>query len=144
MRCIPNFAAAPPQADAVDRASLATPPDVPLLLAMGRRGTPRKLNVPGEDLAKVAYQLVDAEAYRGRRVLVVGGGIGTPERGADYITVAASRILNCPVESLFFETEGAGESHSNTLIENNYFDSFDQHVVHSVWRLSVQVFEVGF
>lgn len=34
--CIPNFAAAPPQADAVDRASLATPPDVPLLLAMGR------------------------------------------------------------------------------------------------------------
>lgn len=34
--CIPNFAAAPPQAEAVDRASLATPPDVPLLLAMGR------------------------------------------------------------------------------------------------------------
>ncbi len=45
-----------------------------VVLALGRRGTPRKLNVPGEDLAKVAYQLVDAEAYRGRRVLVVGGG----------------------------------------------------------------------
>lgn len=45
-----------------------------VILALGRRGTPRRLNVPGEDLAKVAYKLIDAEAYRGRRVLVVGGG----------------------------------------------------------------------
>jgi len=45
-----------------------------IILAMGRRGTPRRLNVPGEDLAKVAYQLIDAEAYQDRRVLVVGGG----------------------------------------------------------------------
>ncbi|MCP4573841.1 MAG: NAD(P)-binding domain-containing protein [bacterium] len=45
-----------------------------VVLALGRRGTPRRLNVPGEDLAKVAYQLMDAEAYAGRRVLVVGGG----------------------------------------------------------------------
>ena len=36
VRYIPNFAAAPTQAPAVDRASLATPPDAPLLLAMGR------------------------------------------------------------------------------------------------------------
>ncbi|HET6971479.1 MAG TPA: glycosyltransferase, partial [Phenylobacterium sp.] len=34
--CIPNFAAAPPDAAPLDRASLATPPDAPLLLAMGR------------------------------------------------------------------------------------------------------------
>jgi thioredoxin reductase len=45
-----------------------------IILAMGRRGTPRRLNVPGEDLAKVAYKLIDAEAYQGRRVLLVGGG----------------------------------------------------------------------
>ncbi len=45
-----------------------------LVLALGRRGTPRKLGVPGETLAKVAYKLVDAESYRGRSVLVVGGG----------------------------------------------------------------------
>jgi glycosyltransferase involved in cell wall biosynthesis len=36
VRCIPNFATAPPKTEAVDRASLATPPDAPLLLAMGR------------------------------------------------------------------------------------------------------------
>jgi thioredoxin reductase/ferredoxin len=45
-----------------------------VLLAMGRRGTPRKLGVPGEDSAKVVYRLVDAEQYRGQAVLVVGGG----------------------------------------------------------------------
>ena len=45
-----------------------------VVLALGRRGSPRKLNVPGEDLSKVSYKLIDAEAYKGRRVLVVGGG----------------------------------------------------------------------
>ncbi len=45
-----------------------------VLLAIGRRGTPRKLGVPGEDLPKVVYRLVDPEQYRNMHVLVVGGG----------------------------------------------------------------------
>ncbi len=45
-----------------------------IVLCIGRRGTPRRLGVPGEDLAKVTYRLIDPEQYRGRRVLVVGGG----------------------------------------------------------------------
>ena len=45
-----------------------------VLLAIGRRGTPRKLEVPGEELPKVVYRLIDPEQYRGRKVLVVGGG----------------------------------------------------------------------
>jgi thioredoxin reductase/NAD-dependent dihydropyrimidine dehydrogenase PreA subunit len=45
-----------------------------VLLALGRRGTPRKLGVPGEELAKVMYRLVDAESYQNQRILVVGGG----------------------------------------------------------------------
>ncbi len=45
-----------------------------VLLAIGRRGTPRKLGVPGEELPKVVYRLIDPEQYRGRHVLVVGGG----------------------------------------------------------------------
>jgi thioredoxin reductase/Pyruvate/2-oxoacid:ferredoxin oxidoreductase delta subunit len=45
-----------------------------VLLAIGRRGTPRKLGVPGEDQEKVVYRLIDPEQYRGRSVLVVGGG----------------------------------------------------------------------
>src|SRR5579862_3777180 len=45
-----------------------------VLLAIGRRGTPRKLGVPGEELPKVVYRLIDPEQYAGQRVLVVGGG----------------------------------------------------------------------
>jgi len=45
-----------------------------VLLAIGRRGTPRKLGVPGEELGKVVYHLDDPAQYRQRSVLVVGGG----------------------------------------------------------------------
>lgn len=45
-----------------------------VLLAMGRRGTPRKLGVAGEELSKVVYRMIDPQQYSGRRVLVVGGG----------------------------------------------------------------------
>ncbi len=45
-----------------------------ILLALGRGGTPRQLGVPGEDLPKVAYRLIDPEQYRNQHVLVVGGG----------------------------------------------------------------------
>ena len=45
-----------------------------VLLAIGRRGTPRKLGVPGEDLPKVVYRLIDPEQYKNMHVVVVGGG----------------------------------------------------------------------
>jgi thioredoxin reductase/NAD-dependent dihydropyrimidine dehydrogenase PreA subunit len=45
-----------------------------VLLSIGRRGTPRSLGVPGEELSKVVYRLIDPEQYRGQKVLVVGGG----------------------------------------------------------------------
>ena len=45
-----------------------------VMLAIGRRGSPRQLGVPGEQLPKVAYRLIDAEQYRNQHVLVVGGG----------------------------------------------------------------------
>jgi len=45
-----------------------------VLLTIGRRGTPRKLGVAGEEQAKVVYRLIDPEQYRGQHVLVVGGG----------------------------------------------------------------------
>jgi len=45
-----------------------------VLLAIGRRGTPRTLDVPGEEQTKVVYRLIEPEQYRDQRVLVVGGG----------------------------------------------------------------------
>jgi len=45
-----------------------------VLLAIGRRGTPRKLNVPGEHLEKVAYRMIEPELIQKKNILVVGGG----------------------------------------------------------------------
>ncbi|WP_167605177.1 NAD(P)-binding domain-containing protein [Maribellus sediminis] len=45
-----------------------------VLLAIGRRGTPRKLNVPGEHLPKVFYRLLEPELIHNKNILVVGGG----------------------------------------------------------------------
>ena len=45
-----------------------------VLLTIGRRGTPRKLGVPGEDLPKVVYRLIDPEQYIDQKVMIVGGG----------------------------------------------------------------------
>lgn len=45
-----------------------------ILLAIGRRGTPRKLGVPGEHSSKVAYKLIEPGQYKNRSLLVVGGG----------------------------------------------------------------------
>jgi len=45
-----------------------------VLLAIGRRGTPRKLNIPGEMKEKVAYRLLEPELISGKDVIVVGGG----------------------------------------------------------------------
>jgi len=44
-------------------------------LAIGRRGTPRKLDVPGEHLSKVAYSLLEPEQFAYKHSLVVGGGV---------------------------------------------------------------------
>lgn len=45
-----------------------------VLLAIGRRGSPRKLGIPGESLEKVAYRLLEPENIKNKRVVVVGGG----------------------------------------------------------------------
>ena len=45
-----------------------------VLLAIGRRGTPRKLGIPGEESTKVAYRLLEPENITGKKVIVVGGG----------------------------------------------------------------------
>lgn len=45
-----------------------------VVLALGRTGTPRKLEVKGEDLPKVMYRLIEADHYINKNILVVGGG----------------------------------------------------------------------
>ena len=66
-----------------------------VVLALGRRGTPRKLGVPGEEAQHVLYELADAAALQGQKVLVVGGGnvavevaLGLAAQPGNYVAMA--------------------------------------------------------
>lgn len=63
-----------------------------VLLAIGRRGTPRKLGVPGEELSKVVYRLIDPEQYRDQKVLIVGGGDSALEAALAIADEAGSQV----------------------------------------------------
>jgi thioredoxin reductase len=64
-----------------------------VLLAIGRRGTPRKLGVPGEELPKVVYRLIDPDQYAGRHVLVVGGGDSALEAAASVAESGGASVV---------------------------------------------------
>jgi thioredoxin reductase (NADPH) len=75
-----------------------------ILLAIGRRGTPRMLGVEGENNKKVVYQLIDPEQYKGMHVLVVGGG--------DSALEAATSIAEQPgtTVTLSYRSEAFGRA----------------------------------
>ncbi len=63
-----------------------------VLLAIGRRGTPRKLGVPGEDLPKVVYRMIDPEQYRNQHVVIVGGGDSALEAAISIAEQAGTTV----------------------------------------------------
>ncbi len=63
-----------------------------VLLAIGRRGTPRELGVPGEEQPKVVYRLTDAEQYRGLDVTIVGGGDSAVEAALAVLEQPGSKV----------------------------------------------------
>lgn len=64
-----------------------------VVLATGRRGSPRKLDVPGEESTKVTYALVDPDQYRRRKVLVVGAGDSALEAAAQLVEEAQAEVV---------------------------------------------------
>lgn len=73
-----------------------------VLLSIGRRGTPRKLGVSGEEQAKVVYSLMDAEQYRGQHVLVVGGGDSAAEAALAIAAEQGTTVtISCRGDEIF-------------------------------------------
>lgn len=65
-----------------------------VVLAMGRRGSSRKLGVAGEEQGKVVYRLLEPERYAGRKVLVVGGGDSALEAALSLAEAGATVTLS--------------------------------------------------
>ncbi len=101
-----------------------------VVLAMGRRGTPRKLNVPGEDLPKVAYQLIDAQSYQRSQILVVGGGDSAVEAAIALARQPGNKVYISYRKSQFFRIKKKNEERIQRLIkEHKVIPIFDSNVV---------------
>ena len=66
-----------------------------VILALGNRGTPMKLRVPGEEMKisrngrtedKVMYKLSNPDDFKNRKMLVVGGGNSAVEAAVELVT----------------------------------------------------------
>jgi thioredoxin reductase len=97
-----------------------------VVLAIGRRGTPRKLEVPGEESNKVVYRLVDPEQYRGQHVLVVGGG--------DSALEAATSLTDAGAASVTLAYRG--EAFSRAKVKNR--ERVDRSAKDGLLRLAMQ------
>ncbi|MEM8711631.1 MAG: NAD(P)-binding domain-containing protein, partial [Planctomycetota bacterium] len=96
-------------------------------LALGRRGAPRKLGIPGEDLPKVAYSLLDARSYAGRRVLVIGGGDSAVEAAVALAEQEGTEVTVSYRRSAFFRVKAANERRMQEAIDSGrvqvYFET---------------------
>jgi thioredoxin reductase/Pyruvate/2-oxoacid:ferredoxin oxidoreductase delta subunit len=108
-----------------------------VVLALGRRGTPRKLNIPGEGLPKVAYKLIDAERYQNQHILVVGGGdsavesaVGLGQQPGNTVTLSYRKNVLSRIKSRNEEQvkKAVKNGWINILYESNPVSIHDDYV----------------
>ncbi|MHC4958062.1 MAG: NAD(P)-binding domain-containing protein [Planctomycetota bacterium] len=88
-------------------------------LALGRRGTPRKLGVPGEDLPHVAHSLLDANSYQGRRILVVGGGDTAVETALGLAEQPGNEVTLSYRKESFFRVRGKNMERLKAAVQSD-------------------------
>ncbi len=91
-------------------------------LALGRRGSPRKLGVPGEELSKVSYSLLDAESYLDRRILVVGGGDSAVEAALGLAEQQGNRVTLSYRKNAFSRLKARNEARLRDALAENLLE----------------------
>lgn len=100
-----------------------------VILALGRRGTPRKLGVPGEAHSKVMYKLLDAAHYRHEHVLVVGGGDSAVEAAVALAQQPGNTVTISYRKPKFFRIKRKNQERIQACIEAGTVTAlFDSHV----------------
>jgi thioredoxin reductase len=114
-----------------------------VLLAIGRRGTPRKLAVPGEELPKVVYRLLDPEQYAGQRVLVVGGGDSALEAAAGIAGIDGARVVLSYRGAAFDRAKPRNRERVAAAERNGHLHTLLQSTVQSIAAASVRIDQAG-
>ena len=110
-----------------------------VVLAMGRRGTPRKLDVPGEDLPKVAYQLVDAQSYSHQNILVVGGGDSAIEAAVGLARQKGNKVTISYRKPRFFRIKKKNEDNLNEMVKQKKIKAMLESNVIEILEKSVRL-----
>ncbi len=101
-----------------------------VMLALGRRGSPRKLGVPGEHLTKVMYRLIEAESYKHKHILVVGGGDSAVEAAIGLATQVGNVVTISYRKEEFVRLKEKNEQKVKQFIESGKLNViFSSHVV---------------
>lgn len=104
-----------------------------VVLAIGRRGVPRKLNVPGENLPKVAYSLREPEVFQEDRILVVGGGDSAIEAALALADQPGNQVRISYRKDRFFRIKPANYERIETALSS--------HKIEVLWDTNVRVIE---
>jgi thioredoxin reductase (NADPH) len=90
-----------------------------VILALGRRGIPRKLGIEGEEKPKVMYNLIDAETYRHEHLLVVGGGDSAIEAAMGLAIQPDATVTLSYRKEKFFRIKKRNQQRIDDLAKKN-------------------------
>jgi putative YpdA family bacillithiol system oxidoreductase len=110
-----------------------------VVLALGRRGTPRKLGVPGEELGKVTYRLMDAQTYSDCDVLVVGGGDSAVEAAVGLALHGTNRVTLSYRKSEFTRLKERNAKHLEEFRKRNAVNVILESRVKGIGEKDVQI-----
>lgn len=86
------------------------------VLALGRRGTPRRLGVPGEESERVLYQLIDAADHAQQDLLVVGGGDSAIEAAMALAVQPGNRVTLSYRRHAFFRIKPRNRERLESMV----------------------------